>query len=839
MKTFNRCLFTCFLFFITLCPPAQAFQTATELISLGDSLFRSEEDTAAKGKGEPNGTDQKRSINTAIQTLETYIISINHLNKILEREIDTTQVSYELPIIKERISALKKGLTQQSSDINLRYLSALKNLIGHQIKSIGNWKELFDNRSSDIYNAYDSLLKIKSDRLLSISFEEPQILPSFQEQMNTLEKRIQTADSLYFNRQLKLANFQSRLSYALIEAHDIEDQIKERESQLEKALFNKEINYLWQSNAYRSTKELFEVIERSFIVNKIILSGYGEINQTIHILTLSLALLFYLWFKYLLRHIKAEKEFADIILQRAKFIPKQPFLSALIIVLPFASFLYPSPPVVMIVSILWLMMIVTTALIRPVISNKVYLYWWIFLFMFVIYSMSNLYIETAYEERWPLLTLSVLSIGLAINIIKTIKKSEILHPRYIIFLIQLFIALQGASLLANITGRHSLAKILGIAATSSLMQAIGLYVFVMVIMEAIYLQIEMSKKSSTEYTAYFDFQDIQRNIRKIFIFLAMAIWLYYLSTNLSIYDYLYEHIGTFLSKERKIGQTPFTYGSVLVFIIIVWISTIISKYISFFAEAKDQKMAANRKQRLGSSILLIKLGIFTAGFLLAVTAAGIPLDNVAIVLGALSVGIGFGLQTIINNLVSGVILAFERPIQIGDAIEVGGRSGVVKEVGIRASKIQAYDGSEVILPNGDLLSQHLTNWTLSNKQRRIELIIGVAYGSDSDQVETVLTDILKREGIMKNPTPSVYLQNFADSAVEYRLLFWVNDFDTWVDMRNEVMKDIYKKFGKENIEIPFPQRDLYIKSIPKNWNANSPSENKDSSPDHNEEQDKN
>jgi len=786
---------------------------------MGDSLFQSNEDSLDHST--QDSTLGKRTINAVIQTLERYIIASNHINKILEREIDTVQINQELPILEARISTVRDRLEYQANDINLRYLSALKNFTGYQTKRIESWKELIDKRSQDIHQAYDSLEKIRTDKILQLSLKETDRLPAFQEQLNTLNRRIATADSIYLNRQLKLAHYQSRISNALIEVSNFNEEIKERESTLEKALFNKEINYIWQKSSYRGTKDLLKVIDHSLIVNTIILSGYGETNISTHFIIIFFGLLFYLWFKYLLRHIKAEKEFSDIILQRTKFIPKRPLLSALIIVLPFASFFYQSPPVILIVGILWLLMLVTTVLIKPVIKKKIYLYWWIFLFMLVIYSISNLYIEIAYEERWPLLLLSILSIGLAYNIIGTIKNSKLTHPKYIIFLIQLFIFLQGGSFFANVFGRYSLAKILGIAATSSLMQAIGLYVFVMVIMEAIYLQIEMSKKSSTEYTAYFDFQDIQSKIRNIFIFLAAAIWLYYLSTNLTIFDYLYKHLSNFLTEERKIGQTLFTFGSILVFIIIIWISAVISKYISFFVEAKDQKMATNRKQRLGSSILLIKLGVFTAGFLLAVTAAGIPLDNVAIVLGALSVGIGFGLQTIINNLVSGIILAFERPIQIGDSIEVGGRSGVVKDVGIRASKIQAYDGSEVILPNGDLLSQHLINWTLSDKRRRIELIIGVAYGTDSDQVEGILTEILKREGILKNPGPKVYLQNFADSAVEYRLLFWVNDFDVWVDMRNQVMKDIYKTFGKENIEIPFPQRDLYIKSMPDTWSKNS------------------
>jgi small-conductance mechanosensitive channel len=177
------------------------------------------------------------------------------------------------------------------------------------------------------------------------------------------------------------------------------------------------------------------------------------------------------------------------------------------------------------------------------------------------------------------------------------------------------------------------------------------------------------------------------------------------------------------------------------------------------------------------------------------------------------VGIGFGLQTIVNNLVSGIILAFERPIQIGDVIEVGNRSGVVKEVGIRSSTIQAYDGSEVIIPNGDLLSQHLINWTLSDRKRRVEIIIGVAYGSDLKVVQEVLLEVLGKNEILSIPEPRVFVHNFADSAVEFRLFFWVSNFDTWIGVKNQVLLDTYEAFKSAGIEIPFPQRDLHVKTI--------------------------
>jgi potassium-dependent mechanosensitive channel len=319
-------------------------------------------------------------------------------------------------------------------------------------------------------------------------------------------------------------------------------------------------------------------------------------------------------------------------------------------------------------------------------------------------------------------------------------------------------------------------------------------------------------------------------MRGFLIFFSAAIWLYGLIWHLGYFDKVYRFISDFLFKERLLGNTSFEFGSIFLFLIILLISTFLANNIAYFATMQDQKTALTRKQRLGSSVLLIRLGVLIIGFFIGATAAKIPLDKITIVLGALSVGIGFGLQTIINNLVSGIILAFERPIQIGDEIVVGPNSGTVKDVGIRASKIQAYDGSEIVIPNGDLLSQSLINWTLSDKKRRIELIIGVGYSSDMKVVQTILMDILTRNRIMKNPGPKVYMQNFGESSVDFRLLFWVETMEIWIEMRAEVMAAIFDAFSENGVEIPFPKRDLYIKSIPDPWEEKISGPNQDPTP---------
>ena len=213
--------------------------------------------------------------------------------------------------------------------------------------------------------------------------------------------------------------------------------------------------------------------------------------------------------------------------------------------------------------------------------------------------------------------------------------------------------------------------------------------------------------------------------------------------------------------------------------------------------------------------------LVTAGFILALLVSGIPMDRLAIILGALSVGIGFGLQNVVNNLISGVILIFERPIQTGDLVEVQQYTGFVKDIGIRSSIIRTYEGAEVIVPNGNLVSQEVINWTLSNRQRRVEVLVGVAYGSDAARVAELLKGVMEQhQKVLKLPAPLVLFSGMGDSALNFTMRFWTSDIDHWMQTQSEITTAVYDELNKAGISIPFPQRDLHIKS----WEAQMPVE---------------
>jgi len=211
---------------------------------------------------------------------------------------------------------------------------------------------------------------------------------------------------------------------------------------------------------------------------------------------------------------------------------------------------------------------------------------------------------------------------------------------------------------------------------------------------------------------------------------------------------------------------------------------------------------------------LIHYGFVLVGFLLALVALGFEFREFAIIAGALGVGIGFGLQAIVNNFVSGLILLFERPIKVGDYIQLEEQWGEIKRIGMRSTIVRTFDNSEIVVPNSDLVANQVTNWTRSDRKSRITLSVGVAYGSDVTLVmRTLLESVKDNPLVLKIPDPQVVFKGFGESSLDFRLLVWITDVDSRLRAQTEILQEIDRRFRELGIEIPFPQRDLHLRTV--------------------------
>ncbi|MBP5470015.1 MAG: mechanosensitive ion channel [Candidatus Riflebacteria bacterium] len=288
-----------------------------------------------------------------------------------------------------------------------------------------------------------------------------------------------------------------------------------------------------------------------------------------------------------------------------------------------------------------------------------------------------------------------------------------------------------------------------------------------------------------------------------------------------VYDNTWYAVKSILDLGFTVQGTKITLGkicwSVLLFYIILSISWVVRTYLEVNFYPKR-----NIEQGVGISInRLIYYSFIVLAFALAMEVMGISLQSLTVIIGALGVGIGFGLQNIVNNFASGLILLFERSIKVGDVVVVNGTWGTVKHLGLRATIIQTFANAEMIVPNSDLVSSTVNNWTMTNRKTRFTIKVGVAYGTDTELVKKVLLQIAAdHPNVLRDPAPGVVFTEFGDSSLNFELRCWVRDIANMWKTQDEIMYEVDKKFKENNISIPFPQRDLYIKEFPSNSKEN-------------------
>jgi len=367
-----------------------------------------------------------------------------------------------------------------------------------------------------------------------------------------------------------------------------------------------------------------------------------------------------------------------------------------------------------------------------------------------------------------------------------------------------------AGLVAGATGYMRLARLLASSVFSGGVLALTLYACTRVATGVVALTLRVWPLNLLQMVQHH--RDLlERRVHGVLIVLAIGAWAARFLDRIGLFQPAWSLGGAILTAKLGRGSISFSAGDVLEFVLTVWLAYLVSAFIRFVLR-EDVYPRTRLTRGISYAISsLLNYVIIALGFALALGVLGLDLTRVTVLVGAFGVGIGFGLQSVVNNFVSGLILLFERPVHVGDIVEVGELSGEVSRIGIRASTVRTWQGAEIIVPNAQLVTERVTNWTLSDRTRRIDLRVGVDYGSAPEKVVEVLEGVGRAHPqVLKDPAPQAVFIAFGDSSINFELRAWTNRFERWPKIQTELAVAVYAALPAAGMTLPFPQREVRI-----------------------------
>lgn len=279
-----------------------------------------------------------------------------------------------------------------------------------------------------------------------------------------------------------------------------------------------------------------------------------------------------------------------------------------------------------------------------------------------------------------------------------------------------------------------------------------------------------------------------------------------------IYAYIIKFGQLLTTPFLELSGNKISITTIIVGITFLYVSSLLAKYAQIFTT----KVLENKKIDAGLKGSIAKFSAYVThilGVVITLEMIGISLSSIFALGGVLMVGIGFGLQNITQNFISGIILLFERPIKRGDLVEVDGIAGRVTDIGTRSTTVITRDDVSIIVPNSKFISEQVVNDSHSGERRRFHIDVGVAYGSDVDKVKEVLLKVAEEHPrVVSTPKPQVFFKDFGESSLDFDLTVWIEDLWQSLEILSDIRFSIDREFRKNQIEIPFPQRDLHVRS---------------------------
>ena len=728
--------------------------------------------------------------------IETVSSTLDSINKITKEGFDTREIEEGLPKITDNLLVINDNITLYSPVLNIKNLQMYEVLLEDVKEDLDGWRISLFKYNKELAQMRMAMGDFTRDSTARLITQDTVFRHLYANELGDIRKKWDDARHFTTANLIRITTLQASVSKVYFQTIELQQTVAEKLREYRRKSLSKEFSPLYLLAKTSDDGLSPDLVERSYEGQKDILSYYIKRNWYNQVFIILAYAAFFWWVFISFAKIKKENK-KDLIKKDAlKYTSAKPVLSSLVVALTIAPFFDLNPPSAYVDLLQFFLLIALTVLFARNWQRRPFLYWLVVVLLYVLFSITNAIITPEIGIRMCLFFLNILSVLFGLFFIRRLRK-ELAFPPFVKIILIVYIILNSLATLCNFFGRLSLAKVFSMAGIFGLTQIIGLSVVIQIITEGFYLQMIKNSAAAAEGSAANSIV-VRNDIRKIITGIALLLWIVVFVTNLGIYTPLYSGIKDVLGATRKLGSISFTLGNILLFFIILYVSHLLQKGMGQLFGDGEEEYSGNKK---GTRLVILRLVLLIVGFLLAVAASGLPIDRITIVLGALGVGIGLGLQNIVNNLVSGIILIFESPFRIGDSIEVNGRKGRVKDMGIRASKILTLDGSEIIVPNGDFLSSQVVNWSGNNNTVRSELLIKIEPESFAKVKEYILKVINSNTDVVKRIPPEVSINSISGNTAEIKVQFWINHIRREQELKSEILSGIYKALKENNIII--------------------------------------
>ena len=746
--------------------------------------------------------------NSDTLTRSDYLLAIGRIFQTLNKASAAGQPMYTINMINQHLdeddsalAIIKSRISTTERILNIRNVQMFSTLLDQLDDDTKKYSARLNDFDENIDSLQRSIFNIRKDTVLRHIFRDSALRASFRDQLKQLRTKWMSGDSVVKSVNRSIDNTLARTSANQLMISELQSDVTALLKTTGLKAFGKERNYLWESRKKRINGGAALPNDYKSLISdekKITEYYFSHTRSQLFLLLLS-GIVFFLWIFFNFRSLKRLDKLAALDELKLQYINPLPVFASLIFILNLAPLFDLNAPEIYIESIVVLLMLTLTPYFRKRFSANLFFWWLVFMTIFVAILFSRLFGLPYSLQRWWLLILNGVSFVLATSLALKFRK-KYANQRIVFLTTWLYVFLNLLAFLCNLFGRVTLANIFSSTAIYAVVQMAALIIFIEAVKEAFLLQIQ-SSRIRKNYPESFDYELIAKGIVKLTGLLAVIIWLVVFTTNLNIYSAITDQVMNVLTIQRKLGSFTFTLRGIILFLLIIWAANFLQKYIAyFFGDIGDDTAFDNKGQR--SRLLITRLVLLIAGFLLAVAASGLPIDKITVILGALGIGIGLGLQSIVNNFVSGIILIFDRPLRIGDTVEIGDKKGRVKEISVRSSTLLTSEGAEVIIPNGDILSHNIVNWTLSNNYKRIDMTFTIDKLIYSENINAdVAGIILALPDSLQKKEPEILISNVTSQSCQLKILFWCKDISRSEYARSEAYGAIYKYLEGKGIKI--------------------------------------